>query len=107
MLARSVTIAFYRVYLLLLFPFLCTHDLRDLPSFPPRRSSDLRAGPPPAQRSSADRLEPHPREDLAPGRGRRVGRGLTGDRKSTRLNSSHVANSYAVFCLNKKTGHRQ
>src|SRR5690625_6654320 len=25
------------------------------------------------------------------------------DRKSTRLNSSHVANSYAVFCLNKKT----
>src|SRR5690625_5325336 len=25
-----------------------------------------------------------------------------GDRKSTRLNSSHVANSYAVFCLIKK-----
>src|SRR5690625_5442654 len=25
--------------------------------------------------------------------------GLGGDRKSTRLNSSHVANSYAVFCL--------
>src|SRR5690625_5707612 len=24
------------------------------------------------------------------------------DRKSTRLNSSHVANSYAVFCLNRK-----
>src|SRR5690625_6921327 len=24
------------------------------------------------------------------------------DRKSTRLNSSHVASSYAVFCLNKK-----
>src|SRR5690625_5789374 len=24
------------------------------------------------------------------------------DRKSTRLNSSHVANSYAVFCLEKK-----
>src|SRR5690625_5997339 len=24
------------------------------------------------------------------------------DRKSTRLNSSHVATSYAVFCLNKK-----
>src|SRR5690625_5443826 len=29
---------------------------------------------------------------------------LTGaDRKSTRLNSSHVAISYAVFCLKKKT----
>src|SRR5439155_20546753 len=27
---------------------------------------------------------------------------LTGDRKSTRLNSSHVAISYAVFCLKKK-----
>src|SRR5690625_6633048 len=26
-----------------------------------------------------------------------------GDRKSTRLNSSHVASSYAVFCLDKKT----
>src|SRR5207253_10918824 len=27
----------------------------------------------------------------------------SGDRKSTRLNSSHVAISYAVFCLKKKT----
>src|SRR5699024_12527549 len=26
----------------------------------------------------------------------------TGDRKSTRLNSSHVSISYAVFCLKKK-----
>src|SRR5258705_2345049 len=25
-----------------------------------------------------------------------------GDRKSTRLNSSHLSNSYAVFCLKKK-----
>src|SRR6266496_1058880 len=29
-------------------------------------------------------------------------RGLGGDRKSTRLNSSHVEISYAVFCLKKK-----
>src|SRR5690625_5869926 len=28
---------------------------------------------------------------------------ITKDRKSTRLNSSHVAISYAVFCLKKKT----
>src|SRR5689334_24859473 len=27
---------------------------------------------------------------------------LTGDRKSTRLNSSHSSISYAVFCLKKK-----
>src|SRR5207302_1960186 len=29
---------------------------------------------------------------------------MGGDRKSTRLNSSHVKNSYAVFCLKKKIG---
>src|SRR5690606_41340005 len=29
-----------------------------------------------------------------------------GDRKSTRLNSSHVKISYAVFCLTKKTSCR-
>src|SRR5207249_10225181 len=33
----------------------------------------------------------------------RVGASVTtGDRKSTRLNSSHVSISYAVFCLKKK-----
>src|SRR5690348_17889580 len=31
-----------------------------------------------------------------------VGRYLTLDRKSTRLNSSHPSISYAVFCLKKK-----
>src|SRR5688500_19755124 len=29
------------------------------------------------------------------------------DRKSTRLNSSHLVISYAVFCLKKKTPHDQ
>src|SRR5439155_2255777 len=29
------------------------------------------------------------------------------DRKSTRLNSSHVASSYAVFCLKKKRNGRR
>src|SRR5690606_40719326 len=38
---------------------------------------------------------PHPRRRGRPGRGRI-------DRKSTRLNSSHVKISYAVFCLKKK-----
>src|SRR5699024_11429408 len=31
----------------------------------------------------------------------------TRDRKSTRLNSSHVSISYAVFCLKKKTTEHQ
>src|SRR5439155_26542711 len=96
---------------------------RDLPSFPTRRSSDLRlvgvrrpvdhviatlrcalpgivlaAGPPGGaveerlRRNAADvrtaATEPQP---------------IGEDRKSTRLNSSHVAISYAVFCLKKKT----
>src|SRR3712207_8954785 len=33
----------------------------------------------------------------------RPGRIRVGDRKSTRLNSSHANISYAVFCLKKKT----
>src|SRR5690606_20918435 len=32
-----------------------------------------------------------------------TGKGIVVDRKSTRLNSSHVKISYAVFCLKKKT----
>src|SRR5215208_8141332 len=52
-----------------------------------------------------------PRLLRSPRRGRRRGgcvdrrsrgRRTRGDRKSTRLNSSHVAISYAVFCLKKK-----
>src|SRR3712207_7943346 len=31
-----------------------------------------------------------------------AGAGIVGDRKSTRLNSSHANISYAVFCLKKK-----
>src|SRR5437870_9827126 len=42
---------------------------------------------------------------------RRIATGLVGrepdlDRKSTRLNSSHVAISYAVFCLKKKKNNK-
>src|SRR5256885_12943281 len=40
-------------------------------------------------------------------RGERVRRQRPGrDRKSTRLNSSHLVISYAVFCLKKKSGRR-
>src|SRR5256885_4747046 len=50
-------------------------------------------------------IEPH---DRRPGRGhllqehRRATPELERDRKSTRLNSSHLVISYAVFCLKKK-----
>src|SRR5690242_20980591 len=36
------------------------------------------------------------------GTGRKVGHADERDRKSTRLNSSHMSISYAVFCLKKK-----
>src|SRR2546426_12709490 len=54
----------------------------------------------------------HRRVQLAPHGGERRGRrrGLVplslGDRKSTRLNSSHLVISYAVFCLKKKNNPR-
>src|SRR2546430_11443673 len=63
---------------------------------------------------SADRPDPghHAaialRRQAAPGHGRSRSAGapgevhLSGDRKSTRLNSSHSQISYAVFCLKKK-----
>src|SRR3712207_8031379 len=53
-------------------------------------------------------LRPRPRGRTGPGgaRGRGGGGPVRGsrrvDRKSTRLNSSHANNSYAVFCLKKK-----
>src|SRR3712207_6880486 len=54
----------------------------------------------PARREAdvADEGEVHARAD-----GGAVDRGDRGDRKSTRLNSSHANISYAVFCLKKKT----
>src|SRR5690349_22850655 len=54
------------------------------------RRSRTSAAPPPAARSRR----------WAPRRARRAAR--CADRKSTRLNSSHVEISYAVFCLKKK-----
>src|SRR2546422_3092137 len=51
------------------------------------------------QRTPGERgLDPHDRLGML--RGESLG--LPGDRKSTRLNSSHGYISYAVFCLKKK-----
>src|SRR3954468_25111583 len=44
--------------------------------------------------------------EIAPGEGDERDRRDDGDRKSTRLNSSHVEISYAVFCL-KKTNNKK
>src|SRR5437870_10853289 len=76
----------------ILFFFYTSGDPRDLHSFPTRRSSDLPSG----SRQGVDEL----RRRLEPVCGQ-LGQCLQ-DRKSTRLNSSHVAISYAVFCLKKK-----
>src|SRR5690606_41729229 len=89
------------------------------PPFPTRRSSDL-AGP--QLVDAGHQVRPHLfLEVLDLGGDRDADEGLVeqavdiqrvgwlgggggnGDRKSTRLNSSHVKISYAVFCLKKKT----
>src|SRR5699024_12247345 len=64
------------------------------------RDGPVRAAPAGRRRPSAGRRgAPRPGlGDGEPPRRRRRG----GDRKSTRLNSSHVSISYAVFCLKKK-----
>src|SRR5688500_20052055 len=57
----------------------------------------------PAQGETAGDVDRHPRK--APrlrARGGLQSRRVDGDRKSTRLNSSHLVISYAVFCLKKK-----
>src|SRR5699024_12550781 len=86
-----------------------------LHSYPTRRSSDLVGGAPAGHGQGVDSQPDDPAvEDLAAGDGLVVMRpGGTGlrhgsalvvrrDRKSTRLNSSHVSISYAVFCLKQK-----
>src|SRR5699024_12285112 len=73
-------------------------------SFPTRRSSDLyRVGV--AQQQTAYNQPPHPSFYLASDIdwSRVEVPEIIQDRKSTRLNSSHVSISYAVFCLKKKT----
>src|SRR5207249_12280473 len=100
----------------------CSGSHRPLPSFPTRRSSDLalvlQHRPYRSQESGV--LHPDARshrkggvESVAPWeepfvhapRGLLPFRLRREDRKSTRLNSSHVSISYAVFCLKKKKKH--
>src|SRR5207249_10322630 len=86
--------------------------------FPTRRSSDLEDhGERPERRAKAPghRGRQLPRQGLEPAQGfllhlvHDAGSGGLAplssfiDRKSTRLNSSHVSTSYAVFCLKKKS----
>src|SRR3712207_7911322 len=47
-------------------------------------------------------MEVFPAAKLRPGDGVLLNDSFLGDRKSTRLNSSHANISYAVFCLQKK-----
>src|SRR5256885_12250698 len=63
-----------------------------------------RPEPRPHHRGRGRRQGPHLR-DQPPARAhhRALARPAPADRKSTRLNSSHLVISYAVFCLKKKT----
>src|SRR5699024_12654247 len=106
------------IRLYFLFSFLSLSDPRPLHSFPTRRSSDLaiftlvpqygEAGPlerradlvlPAVDDAAGDKHAAVGHEAAHMGR---QGDNHIGDRKSTRLNSSHVSISYAVFCLKKK-----
>src|SRR5207249_12336906 len=80
----------------------CNGDHRDLHSFPTRRSSDLSIAAR-CNDSCEAFLDGAPGQRFRFARMRRNADGATADRKSTRLNSSHVSISYAVFCLKKKT----
>src|SRR5207302_6503543 len=97
------------------FFFSCSRDPRALHSFPTRRSSDLigevtighapRLGEFGFQENDASEVQKN--DDAVEGvilmlRGEQTQNVLKADRKSTRLNSSHVKISYAVFCLKKK-----
>src|SRR5262245_63746318 len=95
----------------------CYHDHRDLHSFPTRRSSDLVLAIAKIPEEEVIRRYKAARDyalklPRANGKSASLGIGMGGadsfrfaaevDRKSTRLNSSHLGISYAVFCLKKK-----
>src|SRR5688572_31665974 len=80
-------------------------DLKDLQSFPTRRSSDLNGQDlrrrKNGRRAPASAMIHYSSVAASSSRGRRGPRSPR-DRKSTRLNSSHSQISYAAFCLKKK-----
>src|SRR5699024_12875365 len=92
---------------LLCCSFHCYGPHRDLHSFPTRRSSDL--GQVIIPWKDAENPVLLIQKVIVPGMAQIAvpvhHKDLNGeipDRKSTRLNSSHVSISYAVFCLKKK-----
>src|SRR2546426_3540146 len=64
-----------------------------------RREGPRGVRPGPARAQAGDQGLPDRHANVAERR-------RAGDRKSTRLNSSHLVISYAVFCLKKKTKYR-
>src|SRR5262245_64425017 len=93
--------------------FITSASHRYLHSFPTRRSSDLGAWAQPdsiwrAGDSSGVRrsIGANGRVDWVRKAGGTSDSVVARDRKSTRLNSSHLGISYAVFCLKTKKTHR-
>src|SRR5699024_11587725 len=107
----------YYLICLYLFFFSVTPPHLSLLSFPTRRSSDLLFLflphnfylLPDQSGTCGDPVTKHHLPSKFPDPGSQAGnlcfhfRQMFLDRKSTRLNSSHVSISYAVFCLKKKT----
>src|SRR5690606_39817488 len=83
-------------------PISATHDSHPLGRRPhgraPRTETGVRARERLRGRRRGRERQAGPRSGYEPATRRRG----HGDRKSTRLNSSHVKISYAVFCLKKK-----
>src|SRR5207248_10289008 len=102
----SATVLFlvtsFLLFFIFCFFFYCSVAHRDLHSFPTRRSSDLVAARKMrvlVMRAPLSAGLPRCSDNRGHGR---IARAPAGDRKSTRLNSSHRTISYAVFCLKKK-----
>src|SRR5207249_10413443 len=88
------------------FFFPCAASLPLLHPFPTRRSSDLYPEPLPQLQGVSTPGSAEASYYTWVDQFGALGLGTNlpiEDRKSTRLNSSHVSTSYAVFCLKKKT----